>query len=115
MSERVKIIARRRSYLSLCIKGTLFQKLVHFKQVVEAVMEKSIDEEEYLSLVLERGVVSMLTDLLGSQDATTLLKSIEQMADRNPAFVYDYIADVLRLGAGADRETAKRRLGFIKD
>lgn len=62
----------------------LAERLNDFKKVVDVILEESLDEHTYLNLVLEKGLDSMMNDLLGPQDSGTLLDSVKQMGMLNP-------------------------------
>ncbi|HEV8574040.1 MAG TPA: hypothetical protein VGR43_04960 [Dehalococcoidia bacterium] len=84
-----------------------------FRVVVNAIIGRDLDTEACLGLIVERGLESMLRDLLGPQDQATLLESIRQLALREPGTVYRYLAEVLHAGAMAqERENQRSRIGF---
>lgn len=97
----------------ITVSKEIYERVVEFKQVVEAVLEEEISFDDCAALILGQGIDSMLTNLLGSVDATTLLNSLQQLGSKYPAQVYRYVADTLRRGAAAqERESMRQKLGF---
>ena len=97
----------------ITVSKEIYERVVEFKQVVEAVLEEGISFDDCAALILGQGIDSMLTNLLGSVDATTLLNSLQQLGSKYPAQVYRYVADTLRRGAAAqERESMRQKLGF---
>lgn len=87
--------------------------MVEFKQVVEAVLEKEISFDDCAVLILEQGIDSMLTNILGSLEQTVLLASFQQMGSKYPTQTYGYVAETLRRGAAAkERERMRGIFGF---
>lgn len=98
----------------ITISEGMFARVAEFKHVVEAVIEEEISSEECVELILGQGIDFMLSDLLGSLDQTTLLKSFQQLGSQYPTQVYRYVAETLRGGAAVrGREKMKRQLGFL--
>lgn len=97
----------------LTINDDLYNRVAQFKQVVEAVIEESIGFDEYMALIVGRGVDSMLADILGHADQPTMLTSFQQLGSKYPAQVYAYIAEVLQTGAAIhEREQLRKKIGF---
>jgi hypothetical protein len=92
----------------------MYARVAEFKHVVEAVIEEEIRSDDCVELILGQGIDSMLADLLGPQDQTTLLKSFQQLGSQYPTQVYRYVAETLRGGAAVrEREKMRRQLGFL--
>ncbi len=90
-----------------------YRRLEEFRAVVSAVMDDEFDIETCLELVFERGLTSMLFDILGPQEHGVLLESIRQLAVKEPAVVYQYVANVLKIGARVrERELHRPQIGF---
>ncbi len=90
-----------------------YRRFDEFRAVVCAVMDEEFDTETCLGLVLDRGLASMVRDILGQQNHSILLESIEQLAAREPAAVYRYIAEMINSGTRIDRLRRDRsRIGF---
>ena len=97
----------------IAISQEMHARIAEFKQVVEAVIEEEISFDDCVELILGQGIDSMLADLLGSVDQTTLLVSLQQLGSQYPAQIYRYVAEMLRRGAAVqERESMRRRLGF---
>lgn len=97
----------------IAISEKMYARVAEFKQVVEAVIEEKINFDDCVELILGQGIDSMLADLLGSVDQTTLLTSFQQLGSEYPGQVYQYVAETLRRGAAVqERESMRRQLGF---
>jgi hypothetical protein len=92
----------------------MYARVTEFKHVVEAIIEEEISSDDCVELILGQGIDSMLTDLIGSLNQSTLLKSFQQLGSQYPTQVYRYVAETLRRGAAVqEREKMKRKLGFL--
>lgn len=97
----------------ITVSKEIYERVAEFKQVVEAVLEEEMSFDDCAALILKQGIDSMLTDLLGSVDATTLLGSLQQLGSKYPTQVYGYVAETLRRGATPqERERMKEKIGF---
>ena len=97
----------------IVVSEEIYTRVAEFKHVVEAVLEQEMSFDDCAALILGHGIDSMLADLLGAVDSTTLLSSFQHLGARHPAQVYGYVAETLRSGAAAqERERMRRRLGF---
>jgi len=95
------------------ISEDMYRRVEEFRAVVEAVIEEEIDTDTCLEVILQQGMDSMLAELLGPQEPIILLQSIQQLASKHPAEVYQYVTETLRRGAMAqERERLRRRMGF---
>jgi hypothetical protein len=91
------------------------RRIEAFQAVANAVLEEELDSETCLNLVIECALESMLRDLLGPQAQATLLKSIQQLAVREPAAVFGYVAEMLRVGAIVrKRDNQGSCIGFFR-
>ncbi len=97
----------------IVISQELYDRIKDFKQVVETVMQKEIGSNECAELILTQGLDSMLAELLGSVEQTTMLKSFQQLAAQYPEQVYRYISETLKRGAAVrEQESVERQIGF---
>lgn len=97
----------------LQVSEGLLARITAFKQVLETVIGEELTFEDYVDLLLQQAVDSMLKDLLEPLDPDLLLKSLQQMAAQYPNEVYGFVAETLRQGAAASaQEQVRRRLGF---
>lgn len=95
------------------VSKEMYERVVEFKQVVEAVLEEEISFDDCAALILKQGIDSMLADLIGPVDPTTLLNSFQQLGSKYPAQVYAYVAETLRRGAAVqERKRMKEIWGF---
>jgi hypothetical protein len=101
---------------TVTIPDELHAKISQFQQVVEAILEESLTVEQYVRLLLERGVYSMLNDIIGEVSPETLQESFQQLGARYPAEVYGYVAERIKRGAlETARERLRRQIGFRSD
>jgi len=97
----------------ITISEWMYARVVEFKHVVEAVIEEEISSDNCVELILGQGIDSILADLIGPLDPTTLLKSFQQLGSQYPTQVYQYVAETLRKGTAVqEREKLRRQLGF---
>lgn len=94
------------------ISKDIHVRMKQFKQIIEAVIEEEIDFDKCADLVLSQGMDSMLIDIIGSVDQTTLLRSFQQLGSQFPGEVYGYVAETLRRGASNVRERLRQQIGF---
>ena len=66
------------------LKDDIYNRLVEFNHVIEAVISQELDFDECLSLILGQGIDSMLAGILGSADQATMLTSFPQLGSRSP-------------------------------
>jgi hypothetical protein len=96
------------------VSDEMHKRLLHFKQVIEAVLEEEMSLDACAEMILILGIDSMLDDLLGSLDSTVLLGSLQQLGAEYPVQVYRYIAETLEKGAAVqEQEAMRQRLGFL--
>ena len=97
----------------IAISEAMYDRIVRFKQVVEAVIEEEIDFDSYVEFILGQGIDSILITLMGSADQATLLESFRQLSSQYPAQVYEYVAETLKRGTEVQElEELRRRIGF---
>lgn len=97
----------------ITVSDSMYRRVLEFKQVIENVIEDTLDIDTCAEVILMQGLDSMLADLIGPLDHSTLLSSFQQMASRNPAEVYSYVVETLESGAVAQqKEALRRKLGF---
>src|SRR5689334_7079075 len=76
----------------LILNDDVEKRVTEFKRVIEAVVRQELDLQETISLIIERGMDSMLADILGDIDQATWLASFHQLAARYPAEIYGFVA-----------------------
>ena len=81
------------------IPDDIYRRVEAFTSVVRAVMNEDADVPTCTGMILERGLQSMLADIVGRQDQQILVESIQQLAARHPEMMYRYVADMIGLGA----------------
>lgn len=97
----------------ISISDEMYERLEHFKPVVEVVIDEELEFDVFTESLLAQGIDSMLVDLLGSLDVATLLKSFQQLASKYPSEVYQYILETMKQGAIAQQqESIRKRMGF---
>lgn len=97
------------------ISPELNQRIRAFKEVIEAVVEDKIELNDCVELILDRGINTMIEDLLANVEPATLLQSFQQLGAKYPAEVYGYITETLRRGGEINKEELKKTLGFQID
>ena len=98
---------------ALELSDETYRRVDAFRAVIKSVLDEEVDAEACLGLIFERGLDSMLLDLLGPQDQATLLHSIQHLALREPETVYQSVADMIDAGAKVQqRERHRPRIGF---
>ena len=98
------------------VSKPLAAKIKAIQPLVEAVMEKKMEFNGLVELILQQGIDTMLASIMGSVDAETFLKSFQQLGEREPSVVYGYVANMLRTGSGVQKEKlqeAKRKIGSM--
>ena len=121
-SKSLKIILNERILIKggklmpkITISKEMHARVVEFKHVVEAVMKEEFSNDGCAELILNQGIDSMLTDLLGPQDQTILIKSFQQLGDQYPIQVYRYVAEILKRGEAVQEQEKMRQkiIGFL--
>lgn len=100
----------------ITISKEIYDQVMEFKNVVEAVIGEEIISNSCVELILSQGINSMLADLLSPLDQTILLKSFQQLGSQYPTQVYRYVAETLREGAALQEEREKMKqkiVGFL--
>ena len=89
--------SRRRS---IRVDPDLYAGLDAFRQVAALVISEGehLEMDTVVGLALQRGLDALLSDLIARTGQETLLKTIQQLAQQNPALVYRFIADRMRAG-----------------
>jgi len=101
--------------LDIDLDEDILKRLHHFQRVIHEILDEELAFDVYVQLVLIQGLEKMLGDVV-TLDSEVLWATVKRMAEDNPEFIYDFVADSLRRGAEAtQKEEAKRRLGFIKE
>lgn len=89
-----------------------YRRVEQFALLFNAVMNEDVDIETCLCIVLERGLGSMLLDIIGTQEQSVLLESIQQMAALSPEAVYPYLTEKLIAGRKL-RQLERPGVGFM--
>ena len=94
------------------INTKIDNRIKAFKDVIETVIDEKIGLDDCIEIILDRGMNSMLEDILGQVEPATLLSSFQQLGTKYPAEVYSYIAETLRRGGEINKEALKNAIGF---
>lgn len=94
------------------ISPELYERIKAFKEIIEAVIEDKMELNDNVELILDRGINSMLEDLLGQVEPATLLQSFQQLGTKHPAEVYRFVAETLQRGGEINKEALKKTMGF---
>lgn len=81
----------------IVISEHVHQKLMCFKRIVDVILEEELTFEEYVELVLSRGITSMLRDVM-PHDVEILLTSMERILDTYPDSTSNFIVNTLKEG-----------------
>ena len=118
LREGAKLLVRDQgSGESIRIPADLYRRVAAIRPMIEATIEESQGIGECLNLIIELGLARALADIVGAADAPTLVQAMVQLAARAPEAVYDYTADMLKLGAevNAPRDEAPSPEDGTKD
>jgi hypothetical protein len=97
----------------ITISNELHAQVSAFKQVVEAVVEESLDDRSYVEMLLGRAMELMLAEFLGPVGPDVLMTTFHKLGVKHPPQVYGFIAEVYKLGVDMHkREELKNRFGF---
>jgi len=103
---------RRKDMPTIDLPADLQARVEAFRPVVNEVLEADVSFEDCLKIVIERGLDTVLADLLGAADAAVLLASFQRLSEHDPKAVYSFVAQMLRDGGELNREQARQRIGF---
>ncbi len=100
----------------ISISDELYAQVSAFKQVVEALMEVSLDVDACVETLLRLAPDYVLTELLGNAEVPVLVNAIRELGHSHPDQVYKYIAETIDRGQAIvesqNRTDVRRRLGF---
>ena len=98
------------------ISDKVYEQVTAFKPVIESILEVSLEFDRYIELLLRLAPDLILSEVLVRADPPTLIRAIEELAQRNPKPVYTYLAEELREGQpmveAQKKADVKRRFGF---
>src|SRR3989442_2443686 len=90
-----------------------YRRIEEFRSVINAVVEDELDMEDCLAII-ERGLDSMLRDVLSPLERDVLLEALRQLAAREPAAVYRYMSDTLNRCTQLNKGTLRPRIAFTE-
>lgn len=97
---------------TITVSDEMFARIQEFRSVMRAVMNEDVDPVTCAATILDRGLEAMLADIVARADSGVLLKSIQQMATRDPKLVYGYVANMVALGSDVATHEGERPIGF---
>ena len=98
----------------IIVSEQTYTRLVEFKPVIEAVLEREISLDRCIEFILGIGIDSTLRSLMESMDQISLLRVFQVLGSMYPKQVYPYITESVRQGANVrQREAMKRRLSLV--
>lgn len=101
--------------LQIDIDEGVLLRLQLFQNVAHEIIEEELPFDVYAQLVLMQGLEKMLRDII-TTDAEVLWITVKGMAEENPEFVYQFVTDALRRGAGIVRtDEARQWAGFVRE
>ena len=84
-----------------------------FKKVVDTIIEEEMPLSDYVEIVVDKGIKSILSDII-PKEPEVLWNTIERISASNPEFFAEFVVEVLKKGEETNRKAAKEKLGFIK-
>ncbi|MBL8822279.1 MAG: hypothetical protein JNJ77_06785 [Planctomycetia bacterium] len=91
----------------------MHERVTQFKNLVEAVAQAELDIDTCTEVILQRGIDLMLSELLGQVGEEALLTTVQKLGSRHPAQVYNFIAEVWKIGVDEEKqEQLRNRFGF---
>ncbi len=97
---------------TITVSDEMSARIQEFRSVMRAVMDEDLDQATCIATILERGLQTMLADVVARAEHGVLLESIQQMATRDPKLVYGYVADMIALGSDVAAHEGERPIGF---
>jgi len=87
--------------------------LESFKKVVDTIIEEEMPFPNYVEIVIDKGIKSLLSDII-PKEPEVLWNTIERISESNPEFFAEFVVEVLKKGEESNRKAAKQKLGFVK-
>ena len=87
--------------------------LESFKKVVDTIIEEEMPFPNYVEIVIDKGIKSLLSDII-PKEPEVLWNTIERISEANPEFFSEFVVEVLKRGEESNRKAAKQKLGFVK-
>lgn len=87
--------------------------LESFKKVVDTIIEEEMPFPDYVEIVIDKGIKSLLSDII-PKEPEVLWNTIERISESNPEFFAEFVVEVLKKGEESNRKAAKQKLGFVK-
>ena len=84
-----------------------------FKKVVDTIIEEEMPLPDYVEIVIDKGIKSLLSDII-PKEPDVLWNTVERISESNPEFFAEFVVEVLKKGEESNRKAAKQKLGFIK-
>ena len=84
-----------------------------FKKVVDTIIEEEMPFPNYVEIVIDKGIKSLLSDII-PKEPEVLWNTIERISESNPEFFAEFVVEVLKKGEESNRKAAKQKLGFVK-
>ena len=101
------------SKLESSISDQSEKMLMSFKKVVDTVLEEEMHITNYLDLVIDKGIKSIISDII-PKEMDVLWNTIERISEANPEFFSEFMVEVLKRGEESDKKAARQKLGFVK-
>jgi hypothetical protein len=96
----------------ITVSDEMSARIHEFRSVMRAVMDEDVDQATCIATILERGLQTMLANVVARAEHGVLLESIQQMATRDPKLVYGYVADMVALGSDVATHEGEHPIGF---
>jgi hypothetical protein len=82
---------------SIEVSDKIFQRLESFKKVIDEMFHKKLTFEQYVALVLDNGLDTMLRAVLPAKLEVMHLV-LEKLFEENPELISDFLAESIRRG-----------------
>ncbi len=94
------------------MRKSLYSSLMKkVKALVEVVLERELQDEEFRELVIQRGLESIIEDFL-PPDEETLRAGFLAMFREHPDAVLSFLKNTIEKIKESEKEKIKRRIGF---
>ena len=92
-----------------------YQRLIHFKKIVDAVLGKKTKRDDYIALVLSSGIEKLLIEAIGGEEEV-LWETFFEIQKEQPEFFSRFLLEALFSGKDVPPKTKEKfreRLKYI--
>jgi len=95
--------------IEIIVSDNLKIKIDAFKKIVDTVLEEKIKQNDYLNIIISEGLKALLKAII-PQNNETLWLTIENMSNKNPEFVSNFVADIIKHGGDIKKEEIREKI-----